>query len=158
MSRLKFDITELEEDISVYGLSKKSNDKTQSKDIPAISQKYYKMADSRSGEVLPFFVISRDYDVNTKDFTLLIGGLHASEKLELFTIPKGIYVKTTIKPKLGFLWGLSIGEAKRAFYMNWLPDSDYESLNMEYEYHTKISKGKNPQIDILFSVKDAQNK
>ena len=61
-------------------------------------------------------------------------------------------MKVTIKPKLGFLWGLSIGEAKKAFYTKWLPASDYLAHNMEYEYHTENSKGKNPQIDIHFAV------
>ena len=59
---------------------------------------------------------------------------------------------------MGFMWGLSIGEAKRAFYTEWLPNSDYTALNMEYEYHTEISAGKNPQIDILFSIEKRSDK
>ena len=53
---------------------------------------------------------------------------------------------------MGFMWGLSIGEAKRYFYKEWLPKSGFLPLNMEYEYHSEASKGKNPQIDILFAI------
>lgn len=73
--------------------------------------------------------------------------------LETFVIPGGVYGKVTVKPKMGFMWGLSIGEAKRSFYTGWLSQSDYLPLNMEYEYHTETSMGKNPQIDILFAVR-----
>ena len=143
---------ELREDKSVFGLCKQSNDKTQTKDIPNLSKEYYDVVSKNSGDVIPFFVISRNYDINTKGFQLFIGGLIENDNLETFTIPKGVYGKVTIKPKMGFMWGLSIGEAKRYFYMEWLPKSEYTPLNMEYEYHTEISKGKNPQIDILFAI------
>jgi hypothetical protein len=59
----------------------------------------------------------------------------------------------TIKPAIELFWGLSIGKAKRAFYKDWLPKTDYAALNMEYEYHTEASVGKKPQIDILFAVR-----
>jgi len=152
MSSLDFAIIENKEDVTVFGLSQKSNDKTQSKDISTISKKYYEAASKESGEVIPFFVVSKDYDESTKDFQLFVGGVIEKDNLEPFVIPKGIYGKVTIKPKLGFMWGLSIGHAKRTFYTTWLPTSDYTALNMEYEYHTEISTGKNPQIDILFSI------
>jgi len=152
MSKKVFTIIEIGEDIPVYGLSRKSNDKTQAKDIPALAKKYYEAVGKNSGEAIPFFVISKDYDETTRDFQLFIGGLIEYKTLETFVVPRGTYGKVTIKPKLGFLWGLSIGEAKRAFYTQWLPKSKYTTLNMEYEYHTEISKGKHPQIELLFAV------
>lgn len=153
MGKLDFLVIEVKEDKSIYGLQLNSNDKSQSKDIPSLSKKYYEIISKNSGEVVPFFVLSQNYNEDTKDFELFIGGLFENEKLESITIPKGFYGKVTIKPKIGFLWGLSIGEAKKVFYTEWLPKSDYLALNMEYEYHTEISKGKNPQIDILFAIK-----
>ena len=153
MSKLDFTVLEFKEDIPVYGTKQMSNDKTQSKDIPAASKKYYEIVHKGSGEVIPFFVISKDYIKVTGDFQLFVGGLIQNDNLEAFIIPKGIYGKVTVKPKMGFLWGLSIGEAKRVFYTEWLPKSDYTALNMEYEYHTEISISKKPQIDILFSMK-----
>jgi len=153
MGKLDFTIIENSEDELIYGLRQKSNDKTQSKDIPTLSNKYYEVVHKGSGEVIPFFVVSKDYNESTKNFELFIGGLLEDKNLETFTIPKGLFVKVSIRPKMGFLWGLSIGEAKRAFYTEWLPKSDYSALNMEYEYHTEISNGKNPRIDILFAVR-----
>jgi hypothetical protein len=70
MSKLDFEIIEIKEDISVFGLSQKSNDKTQAKDIPAVSKRYYETVSKGSGEVIPFFVISEDYNEITKDFQL----------------------------------------------------------------------------------------
>ncbi|MDR2940641.1 MAG: AraC family transcriptional regulator [Clostridiales bacterium] len=153
MGKPIFTVTELHEDIQIWGLCKQSNDKTQSKDIPTISKKYYEITEKKDGEVIPFFVLSQGYDVQTKDFLLFVGGLIVEKNLDTFTIPKGLYVKSTVRPKLNLLWGLSIGEAKRAFYMEWLPKSNYDELNMEYEYHTSKAKSKNPEIDILFAIK-----
>ena len=152
MSKLSFEVFENHEDISVFGLSQKSNDRTQKKDIPAISKRYFGVVGKESGEVIPFFVVSKDYHESTKDFQLFVGGMIEKDNLETFVIPKGVYGKVTIKPKMGFMWGQSIGEAKRVFYTKWLLNSDYASRNMEYEYHTETSIGKHPQIDILFSV------
>ena len=158
MGRLSFAVVEYNEDTPVLGLCQKSNDKTQSKDIPAISKKYYETVSKKSGEVIPFFVISKDYNESTKDFQLFVGGIIEADNLETYIIPKGIYGRVTVKPKMGFMWGLSIGEAKRTFYTEWLPTSDYTALNMEYEYHTEISKGKNPHIDIFFAMKKYSDK
>jgi predicted transcriptional regulator YdeE len=154
MGKLRFTVIEMKEDRPIYGCGKKSNDRTQAKDIPALSKTYYEAVGKAAGEVLPFYVISQDYDERTKDFQLFIGGLLENEKLETLTIPKGMYGKVTVKPRIGLLWGLSIGEAKRAFYTQWLPGSKYLPLRMEYEYHTEMSKGKNPQIEILFAVQE----
>ncbi len=154
MGKLNFTTTEQNEDQPVWVLRKRSSDKTQSRDIPALAKKYYETIGKRSGEIIPFFVISQGYDKTAGDFMLSIGGLGAHEKLEKLTIPRGLYGKVTIKPKLCFIWGLSIGEAKRAFYTEWLPLSGYESLNMEYEYHTEASSGKSSEIDILFAIQE----
>ena len=155
MAKLNFSVIEKSEGTPVWVLRKQSNDKTQAKDIPALAKAYYETVGKGDGEVMPFFVISQGYDKATGDFTLSIGGLIEHGALEKLTIPAGLYGKVTIKPKLGFIWGLAIGEAKRAFYTQWLPQSNYESLNMEYEYHTEASKGKRPAIDILFAITKA---
>ena len=153
MSQIEFEVIEVNKDTLVYVVGQKSNDRTQAKDISALARKYHEAVGKNSGEVVPFFVISKDYDENTKDFQLFIGGLNKNESLEAFVIPKGLYGKTTIKPRFGLMWGLSIGKAKRAFYTQWLPKSNYAALNMEYEHHTEISKEKKPQMEILFAVK-----
>lgn len=152
MGKLNFSIVEYNKDKIIFGLYQQSNDRTQAKDIPALSKRYYEAAGKHDGEVIPLFVVSSGYDTDTKDFKLFIGGEIENAGLKTFTIPKGSYGRITVKPKMGFLWGLSIGEAKRIFYTKWLPKSDYASLNMEYEFHTKMSIGKKPQIEILFAI------
>ena len=152
MSKLDFTVVEIKEDMFVYGLGQKSNDRTQSKDIPILTKKYYDIVEKESGKVIPFFVVSKDYNKSTRNFKLFIGGLLENKGLDTLIIPRGLFIRATIKPKMGFLWGLSIGEAKRTFYTGWLPKSDYTALNMEYEHHTEVSISRNPQIDILFAV------
>jgi hypothetical protein len=153
MNKLNFTVIEQKESQTIWGLRSQSNDKTQSKDIPALSKKYHAAIGKNRDEEIPFFILSQDYNQTTRDFQLMIGGLTEHVNLEIHEIPKGLYGKITVKPKLGFLWGLAIGEAKKSFYTAWLPQSDYVPLNMEYEYHTEASLGKNPQIELLFAIR-----
>lgn len=140
----------------IYGLWAKSSDKAVSKDIPTLSKKYYDILAVQPGAVLPFFVLSQNYDVSSGEFDLFIGGKVNHEQLQDYQLPEGSYGRIVVKPKLGFLWGKAIGEAKRYFYSKWLPASDYEALNMEYEFHTEKSLGKKPEIDLLFAIKEKQ--
>ena len=137
---------------SIYGLWMNSSDKTISKDIPALSKRYYDVIGKMPESVLPFYVLSKDYDETSGRFRLFIGGEVQHEQLDAHGLPAGDYGKITVKPKLGFIWGLAVGEAKRYFYTKWLPASEYKALNMEYEYHTEKSIGKKQEIDILFSI------
>lgn len=137
---------------TIYGLWKKTNDKTIGKDINSLSQKYHEIISIPKGKVLPYFVLSKNYDEKSKDFEMLIGGNIAHDNLESYTLPARDYAIITVKPKMGFLWGASIGEAKRYFYSKWLLENPYEALNMEYEYHTEKTIGKHPTIDIIFAI------
>lgn len=145
-------IIEKVKEITIFGLWKKTNDKSVSKDIPDISKKYYEIIGNADRNILPFFVISKEYNEKTRNFMLFVGGFQENSNLEKVILPHGYYAVITIKPKLGFLWGLSIGQAKRYFYKEWLPKSEYRALNMEYEYHTEKSVSKNAEIDIFFLI------
>ena len=79
--------------------------------------------------------------------------MNDKNSLESYVLPASEYAKITVKPKLGFLWGASIGEAKQYFYTKWLPTSSFEALNLEYEYHTERSTEKQPAIDIIFAIR-----
>lgn len=136
----------------IYGIWQKSNDKTVSKDIKTLSKKYITTVPMTGKMVLPYFVLSKNYDALNHNFEMFIGGNISNSNLESLILPAGEYAKITVKPKLGFLWGASIGEAKRYFYTKWLPKSNYEALNMEYEYHTEKSTGNNPTIDLIFAI------
>ncbi len=144
------------EERAIYGVWGKSSDKTVSKDIPALSKEYYGIVGKEPGLVLPFFVLSKDYAKDTGRFDLLIGGENEKAGLTKFHLPAGIYGKISVKPKLKLLWGLAVGEAKRFFYIKWLPASEYEAVNMEYELHTEKSIAKNPEVDLLFAIKTKQ--
>lgn len=126
-------------------------------DFPQLSGKYYRAVGKRDGEVLPFFVLSRDYDEGTREFELFIWGEMENPALDGFALEAGSYARMAVRPKLGFLWGPAIGEAKRYFYTKWLPGSGCEASNLEYELHTEKSVGKAPSIDLLFAVARREN-
>lgn len=151
MSKLKVDIEYIEQQ-TIYGLWKKSNDRTISKDINTLSKQYHAAVTMPEGKVLPYFVLSRNYNEQSHDFELFIGSTIDKVGLESCVLSAGDYAKITVKPKFGFLWGASIGEAKQYFYTKWLPKSSFEALNLEYEYHTERSKKKHPTIDIIFAI------
>ena len=111
------------------------------------------MVSMPEGKVLPYFVLSRNYNEQSRDFELFIGSMIDKSSLESYVLSAGEYAKITVKPKLGFLWGASIGEAKQYFYTKWLPKSSFEALNLEYEYHTERSTEKQPTIDIIFAIR-----
>ncbi len=98
------------------------------------------------GSVLPFFVLSRNYDGRNGSFELFVGGALEKDGLEQAFLPP-------VRPRLGFLWGAAIGAAKRYFYQKWLPQSPYGTLNMEYELHTEKSIRSHPSMDLFFAVK-----
>ncbi|MDO5518151.1 MAG: effector binding domain-containing protein [Clostridium sp.] len=151
MSKLEVNILRLENQ-TIYGVWKNSNDKTVSEDIKSLSEKYNSIISSSEESPLPFYVLSRNYNQETKDFEIFVGSTTQRDNLESLMLPAGEYASITIKPKFGFLWGTSIGEAKRYFYTKWLPETPYNSKNIEYEYHTEKSKGKHPAVDIIFAI------
>ncbi|WP_242845419.1 GyrI-like domain-containing protein [Clostridium sporogenes] len=108
MASLNVEIVELKEKV-VYGLWKQSNDKTISNDIDTLSEEYYNTICSTKEMVLPYIVLSRNYDETSKDFEMFIGSTIENNGLKSFTLPAGKYAKVTIKPKLG-LFGVLLLE------------------------------------------------
>ena len=151
MANFDVEIIELSE-IKIYGFSKKSNDKTVSRDVKELSTKYHAIIKKKP--IIPYFILSKNYNEKTKDFEMFIGSIYENKAFEQCIIPKGKFAKIIIKPKLGFIWGISIGQAKRYFYTKWIKNSKYKAMNIEYEYHTEKSIGKNPTIEIIFAIKD----
>ena len=122
----------------LYGLRRRSNDKTQQRDIPELCAKLYEKSGSK--QVLPLYVVSNGYDQKTKNFELFVGGETDYHGADTMTLPAGIYAEVAVRPLLGFLWGAAIGKAKRWFYQVWLPESDFEAENLEYELHKEDRK------------------
>lgn len=137
---------------TLFGLWAGANDKTMAKDIPALAKEYHAALGKASGDVLPFYVLSKDYDPATGSCHLFIGGQVQGDALESFTLPGGLYATLVVRPRLGLLWGPAIGQAKQAFYGRWLPQSGYTARNLEYELHTEQSIGKKPSITLHFAI------
>lgn len=135
---------------TIYGLWEKANDRTIGKDINSISKKYHETISIPKGKVLPYFVLSINYNEISRDFEMLVGGDIVHSGLESYTLPAGDYDIITVKPKMGFLWGAAIGEAKRYFYTKWILENPYKPLNMEYEYHTEKATGMKLTEPLLF--------
>ncbi|MCC8171277.1 MAG: GyrI-like domain-containing protein [Parabacteroides sp.] len=137
----------------LYGVRSPGNDKTMAAGIRRLSAAYRTVTSSRKGAVWPFFVLTRNYDPQTRNFELFIGSDTPAAGLEAMQLPAGEYAKITVRPVWGFFWGAAIGRAKRYFYTEWLPQSPYRSLNLEYECHTaEKSAGRHPSVDILFAI------
>ena len=103
--------------------------------------------------MLPYFVLSRNYNKQSHDFELFIGNVIDKSGLESRVLSANEYAKITVKPKLGFLWGASIGEAKRYFYGKWLLENPYEALNIKYEHHTEKAIGKHRSLILFLQLK-----
>ncbi len=142
------------EQIPLYGLWMDSSDRNIAKDIPSLSKRYHAVVGKAENSVLPFYVLSKDYDEATGKFRLFIGSDSPVFGLEEFILEDGRYAKIIIKPKFKFLWGLAIGEAKRYFYTRWLPASGFTARNMEYEHHTEKSIGKGATVDLIFAISE----
>lgn len=71
---------------TIYGLWQKSNDRTISKDINALSKQYYAVVSMPEGKVLPYFVLSRNYNEQSRDFELFIGSVIDKSGLESYVL------------------------------------------------------------------------
>ena len=141
---------------TLYGLHRYTNDRDQSRDIPMLSRQFYDRTGGKPQPAPAFYVVSRDYEPSAGAFVLFVGDGGSGRTLEPEVLPEGTYAVMTVRPKLGFLWGAAIGQAKRWFYTKWLPGSGYEARNLEYELHTEQSTGKHPSVELRFAIQPAE--
>lgn len=85
MSSLEVNIEYIEQQ-TIYGIWQKSNDKTISKDIKALSKQYHAVVSMPEGKVLPYFVLSRNYNEQSRDFELFIGSEINKDGLESYVL------------------------------------------------------------------------
>lgn len=150
VSRYQLKLTEQPEKL-LYGLHRPSGDRQQRRDIPDLAARFYRHLGVE--RVLPFYVVSRDYDRGSGRFTLFVGDDGSNRALETELLPAGTYARLRVRPMLGFLWGPAVGAAKRWFYTGWLPKSAYEAVNLEYELHTEKTVGRHPTAELLFALR-----
>lgn len=137
----------------LYGVETVSSEQGQRKDIPALGTSYHRIVQLSEREALPFYVVSRDFDEQTKEFQLFVGGELERGELKRLVLPASTYGVIKIQPRFKWLWGSAVGQAKRYFYTEWLPRSKYEPRNLEFEYHTEASFGKQASIELYFAIK-----
>lgn len=150
MAKIDFKITELPNEKNIYGIFMLSSDRTQKTDITTMCELYSNIIGKKASETLPFYVVSQNYNEHTQQFDLFVGSEIKHEELEQLTLPKGTYAECELK--MGVFLGRSIGNAKRTFYKNWLPNSDYTAVNLEFELHTEKSLDKKGSIALLFAI------
>ena len=142
------------EELTLYGLWQPSSDQSVARDIPALSRRYRAAIQRQGEQVLPFYVLSRDYDEASGRFSLFVGNEQPHPALRELTLPTGLYGKMVVRPRWAFLWGAAVGAAKRYFYTQWLPGSPYRACGLEFERHTEKSLGRRPSVDLLFSIRE----
>lgn len=162
-SKSAIEIVEMEEK-TFYGVWKKSNKKT----ICADRSELYKKCYTNIGlTVIPYIVLSRNYNTQNGEFELFMEVQHKEKyNFNKIVLPAGEYAKVAIKPKLAFwwrfpyeirflenfLWNLSIKEAKKYFYKKWIPKSSYRALNFNYELYERESVVRRPLIYIIYAI------
>lgn len=120
MSGLEVNLEYIEQQ-TIYGLWQKSNDKTISRDIKALSKQYHAVVSMPEGKVLPYFVLSRNYNEQSRDFELFIGSMIDKSSLESYVLSAGEYAKITVKPKLGFCGALLLERQNNISIQNGYP-------------------------------------
>lgn len=136
---------------TLYGLSMPSGDKSAARDIAGLTRRY-RAATGTALKGVPLYVLSRDYDQETRAFTLFVGGEEPAEPLTPLPLPAGQYAVLPVSCGAAPFWGMAVGRAKRFFYTEWLPASGFRARNLEYEHHTEKSVGRRPRVDLLFAI------
>ena len=136
----------------LHGCMKQSSAETRKADIPELSTRYHEVLEMKPGHVLPLYVITKDRDAAGKH-TLFIGGEKVEAKLDTLSMPEGPYARRVIRPKFSIFWAPAINEAKQWFFGEWLPASNFEFINLEFELHSEKSVGKMPTLELFFAMR-----
>jgi predicted transcriptional regulator YdeE len=156
-------IVTLQESIKFVGLSVKTDVRKIYKDASKLGKDYTQFKKTSNIPNLKdpwaFVVYSRDFDEVTRSWEYIMGDVVTNldsipESLNGYEIPAGKYAIFTIKAKFRLLWGLEIARMKKYVFDEWLPNSQYESIGTDFEYHDQRSTGKNPSIDLYVAIKE----
>jgi predicted transcriptional regulator YdeE len=156
-------IVTLQESIKFVGLSIKTDDKKIFKDASKLGKNYTQI--KKTNDILnlkepwAFVAYSRDFDEKTRSWEYIMGDVVTNldsvpKGLNGYEIPTGKYAVFKIRAKSKLLWGLEIGRMKKHVFQNWLPNSQYNSEGIDFEYHNQRSTGKNPSIDLYVAIKE----
>lgn len=154
-------IVTLSEPIRAVGMSTRTSMSTVQKDVTEILKSYmaYKESNGIPYQKTPWEYVSLSINFKedqTWDYMtghVVTNADHIPKDLILFEVPAGTYAVFPIKPKLKFLLGLAIGMKKRYIYSKWIPSSEYDFNNYEFEYNDETMFLKNPNhIDLYVGI------
>jgi predicted transcriptional regulator YdeE len=156
-------IVTLQESIKFVGLSVKTDDKKIFKDASKLGKEYTQLKKTNDipnlKEPGAFVAYSRDFDEKTRSWEYIMGDVvtnldYIPKDLNGYEIPAGKYAVFKIRAKFKLLWGLEIGRMKKYVFQKWLPNSQYDSEGVDFEYHDHRSIGKDPSIDLYVAIKE----
>lgn len=143
--------------LELYGVQATVCHRTLAREISTLSAQYTALSKREPRRALPFYVVSCNDSADAESFELFLGSTTPHAGLERFAPAAFPCASLTVRPKLGFLWGAAIGEAKRWFYTRWLPASEYLPLQLEYELHTEKTLGKSPSLELRFALQKRED-
>ena len=158
-------IVQLEEPITIVGMSMETTLKRIYRDVPALAKQFEQLKREHrvpnKKEPWAFAAVSKDFDRASGTQTYIMGDVVTSaaglpDGLISFDIPMGTYAIFPVRPKNRLGWGPAIANAKGYAYTVWLPKSGYEPAGVidDFEYHDERStRTRSPEIDLYVAVK-----
>jgi len=163
-------IVDLEEPISIVGISTDTTLKGIYRDVARLGRQFKDLKEANpipnKREPWGFAAVSRGYDPKTGAMTYIMGDMvteanEVPEGMQVFMIPALKYAIFPVRPKGRLGWGLAIANAKGYAYTQWLPRSPYEPAGVidDFEYHDERSTRKRkPEIDLYVAIKPRGSK
>lgn len=120
-----FELTKLEQELWVAGLSQKTDPKHLYEDLPALSKRYAGLRPSIKNQIRPLTtcVASKEDKIFMGDFVE-----RKDSKLESFCLKKGqLLVKVKVPVHMQALLPAKVARLRKKFYQEWLVQSSYQS-------------------------------
>ena len=161
------EVISLDKPIIVLGLTIRTGMKSVFKDVTKILKQYmcYKEKYGIPDQKVPweYISLSRNFsDDQTWDYLTghVVNSIEKSPGIfTAFEVPTGKYVVFSIRPRLKFMLGFTIGKTKKYIYEVWLPKSEYEFSGYEFEYNNEKMFNENPHyIDLYVAVNEKSKK
>jgi predicted transcriptional regulator YdeE len=158
-------IVQLEQPITIIGMSMDTTLKSIYRDVPALARQFEELKRAHpipnKKEPWAFAAVSKDFDPAAGTQTYIMGDVVTSTEgmldgLISFEIPALTYAIFPVRPKNRFGWGPAIANTKGYAYTVWMPKSAYQPAGVidDFEYHDERSTPKrSPEIDLYVAIK-----
>ncbi|WP_040159539.1 GyrI-like domain-containing protein [Nigerium massiliense] len=150
----EIDLVELMHGFPVFGLRRETNAKLARRDVTAMEDLYADMLGEPLDETSARSYVVTEGDTHCPDdeFRVFVGGEAMIPDLERVWIESGLFAHLVVRPKLGRAWPPAIREARDYFFEQWLPVSGHRFRGIDFEVHSKESRGKTPRLHLYFGV------